>query len=159
MASPSPQVVAILVLVSSLASPALAQEEPAAPYEVASVRLRYGIALRQGLQQDLGPGLQYAGWTPNDFAGSARYWFMPMVGGGVSAQREGFALFTTRATRDRVSGGGLLRAPCQPEAFALFTPAATRDRVSGGGLLRISAGPSARLMLGPITLEGLVGYQ
>jgi hypothetical protein len=133
MASPSPQVVATLVFVSlALAAPAFAQEESPPPYEVASVRLRYGISLRDGAQLDLGRGLQYSGWTPNDFAGSARYWFMPLVGAGLSAQREGFALFTTDAAR---------------------------TRVSGGGLLRISGGPSARLLLGPITLEGLVGYQ
>jgi hypothetical protein len=131
MASPSPKVVATLIL-WSLAAPVMAQEEPAAPYETASLRLRYGVALRQGVQADLGPGLQYAGWTPNDFAGSVRYWFGPMLGAGLSAQREGFALFTTDTGR---------------------------SRVSGGGLLRINAGPSGRLLLGPITLEALLGYQ
>src|SRR5205823_8378071 len=80
----------------------------------------------------LGPGLQYSGLTPNDFAGQARYWFSPLVGAGLSAQREGFALFTTDGTR---------------------------SRVSGGGLLRISAGPAGRVLVGPITLEALVGYQ
>ncbi|HYV47038.1 MAG TPA: carboxypeptidase regulatory-like domain-containing protein [Myxococcaceae bacterium] len=132
MASPSPKVVAILVILLAMAAPARAQEEPAAPYEMASLRFRYGVSLRQGVQADLGPGLQYTGWTPNDFAGSGRYWFGPMIGAAVSAQREGFALFTTDGTR---------------------------TRVSGGGLLRINAGPSGRLMLGPITLEALVGYQ
>lgn len=132
MASPSPKVVAILVILSALAAPALAQEEPPAPYEMVSLRLRYGVALRQGVQVDLGPGLQYSGLTPNDFAGSGRFWFTPMLGAGASLQREGFALFTTDGTR---------------------------SRVSSGGLLRISAGPSGRLLLGPITLEALVGYQ
>ena len=132
MASPSPQVVATLLILCAVAAPAVAQEEPPPPYEVASLRFRYGLALLQGVQSDLGPGLQYSGLTPNDFAGSGHYWFMPMLGAGASVQREGFALFTTDGTR---------------------------SRVSSGGLLRINAGPSGRLLLGPITLEALVGYQ
>jgi len=133
MAFPPPQVAAAagLVLAFTLAAPAGAQEaEP--PYEVTSVRLRYGMALRNGDQQDLGPGLQYSGLTPNDFALSARYWLSRQLGAGLFAQREGFALFTTDGTA---------------------------ARVSGGSLLRLSGGPSGRLHLGPLSLEALLGWQ
>ncbi|NMO22418.1 hypothetical protein HG543_47320, partial [Pyxidicoccus fallax] len=55
---------ALVLLV--LASPASARAQQVA--EHASLRLRYGVSLRDGQQADVGPGLTYEGLTPNDLA-------------------------------------------------------------------------------------------
>jgi hypothetical protein len=113
---------------------ALAQEADAAPtgpwLEPASLRLRYGVAMRSGEQVDTGPGLTYSGLTPNDlelwalYYGLGREW----LGAQVRLQREGFTL-------NRES-----------------------DRVTGGSLLRLSLGAVARRPLGPVVGELGLGY-
>jgi hypothetical protein len=102
------------------------------PEELFEVRLRYGMAWRTGSQRDTtGPGLGYAGLTPNDPSLQAWVWpLFDLFGVTASFGREGFALF------DRT----------------------TNERVTGGGLLRAQAGVTARLRLGPVRLEPVVGY-
>lgn len=102
--------------------------EPSAVGELTAVRLRYGVALRQGAQQDIGPGLTYSGMTPNDVAVAASVFGAGHFGGILSVQREGFALY---------GEGG---------------------KVTGGSLWRGHLGPAARLVLGPLRLEALIGY-
>lgn len=94
--------------------------------------MRYGVAYRTGSQQDTtGPGLGYTGLTPNDPSVQAWVWpLFDVLGVTASFGREGFALF------DR----------------------ATNERVTGGGLLRAQAAVTARLRLGPVRLEPVVGY-
>ncbi len=94
-------------------------------------RIRYGVAVRSGSQQDAGPSsLTYNGLTPNDLALSGWGWFA--LGGHLGAFLN-----------------------LQREAFALF---AANSRVTGGGLIRASLGPTGRLTLGPVRLEAAVGY-
>jgi hypothetical protein len=126
---------ALLVSAVSVAQPAGQVEARAtsasnAVGELGTVRLRYGVALRQGSQTDLGPGLSYSGLTPNDVALSATWFGVGHLGGVLSLQREGFALNDD-----------------------------AQVRVTQGSLLRVHAGPSGRLALGPARLEALVGYQ
>lgn len=104
-------------------------DAPSALLERGTVRLRYGVSLRQGQQQDVGPGVVYNGMTPNDVALSATWFPVGLFGGALSVQREGFSLLDEG------------------------------ERVTGGGLVRASAGPVARVLLGPLKLEGHVGYQ
>ncbi len=94
------------------------------------MRLRFGLAMRSGQQTDLGPGLTYQGITPNDLALSGAWW----VGGGhfglaLAGQREGFSLLGSAG-----------------------------EQITGGSLWRAHLGPTARFPLGPVMLEGLVGY-
>jgi len=113
---------------------ALAQEAAASPagpgLEPASLRLRYGVAVRSGEQVDTGPGLTYSGLTPNDlelwalYYGLGREW----LGAQVRLQREGFTLNSES------------------------------DRVTGGSLLRLSLGAVARRRLGPVVGELGLGY-
>lgn len=120
-----------VVLCALGGEPAHAQEpQPPPVSELFALRARYGVALRQGEQTDLGPGLAYSGLTPNDFAFALRYFGEGVIGAAASVQREGFALFT-----------------------------ADRTPVTGGGLIRAGGGPAGRLVLGPLTVEALVGYQ
>jgi hypothetical protein len=113
---------------------ALAQAEApalAAPgLEPASLRLRYGFAVRSGKQRDAGPGLTYSGLTPNDFEAWAAYYGLgrEWLGAQARLQREGFTL-------NRES-----------------------DRVTGGSLLRLSLGAVARRQLGPVVGELGLGY-
>ncbi|RKG95002.1 hypothetical protein D7V97_37975 [Corallococcus sp. CA053C] len=116
--------VLLLALVCSRASGA----EPLEP-ERASLRLRYGLAQREGQQVDVGPGLTYAGLTPNDGALTLTGWTAGFLGGQVDLQREAFDL------RD-----------------------AAAVRVTGGSLARGSVGPRGRLFLGPVRLELGAGY-
>lgn len=112
----------LLVLV---AAPSVRAEEVR---ERASLRLRYGIALRNGQQADVGPGLTYDGFTPNDLAVMGTAWAGAWLGGWASVQREGFDL-----KEDSV-------------------------RITGGSLLRASVGPRARAFLGPVRAELGAGY-
>jgi len=122
--------VAVLVLPGGAGAQQVPPAKPAPVGEIATLRLRYGVALRSGQQSDLGPGLTYSGLTPNDAALTGAGW----LGGGhfglaLSAQREGFSL---------LGAGG--------------------ERITSGSLWRAQAGPTARLGLGPLRLEGQVGY-
>jgi hypothetical protein len=111
-----------------------AQELPAAPtgptLERAAVRLRYGLALRQGEQVDPGPGLTYSGATPNDLAvwatvyGLGQEW----LGAQLHVQREGFSL-NNESTE-----------------------------VTAGSLLRFSVAAVGRRRLGPVLGELSLGY-
>jgi hypothetical protein len=97
--------------------------------DILTARLGYGLQLRQGAQSDLGPGLSYDGYSPNDFALDAS-WFL---GGGalgltLSGEREAFAL----------NGG--------------------TAQVTGGALFRAHLLPTLRLALGPLELRGMAGY-
>jgi hypothetical protein len=115
---------ALVLLV--LVSPASARAEPAA--ERASLRLRYGVSLRDGRQADVGPGLTYEGLTPNDLSVLGTGWVGPWLGAWAGVQREAFDL----------KEGGV--------------------RITGGGLLRASVGPRARAWLGPVRVEAGAGY-
>jgi hypothetical protein len=115
---------ALVLLV--LVPPASARAEPVA--EHASLRLRYGVALRDGQQADVGPGLTYEGLTPNDLAAVGMGWVGPWLGAWAGVQREAFDL----------KEGAL--------------------RITGGSLLRASVGPRARLFLGPVRAEVGAGY-
>ncbi len=95
-----------------LASPGGASaQEPAAPevLERAALRLRYGLALREGAQREPGPGLTYTGVTPNDVAvwGTVYGLGLEWLGGQLSVQREAFTL---RQESERITEGSLLRA-------------------------------------------------
>lgn len=117
--------------VSNAATPApLAKKRPEELFEV---RLRYGVAYRNGGQTDAtGPGLSFDGITPNDPGLQAWVWplFGGLVGFSAGVSREGFALF------DRTSSA----------------------RVTGGGLFRAHGAATARFRLGPVRLEPVVGY-
>ncbi|MFP2962950.1 hypothetical protein ACLEPN_35550, partial [Myxococcus sp. 1LA] len=115
-----------LVLLVLLATPA-AHAEPVA--ERASLRLRYGLSLRDGHQTDVGPGLTYEGFTPNDLAVVGTGWLgTSWLGAWAGVQREAFDL--------------------REEAL----------RITGGSLLRASVGPRARAFLGPVRAELGAGY-
>ncbi|WP_326491810.1 MSCRAMM family protein [Myxococcus stipitatus] len=104
--------------------PVLAEEV----LERASLRLRYGVALRSGEQADVGPGLTYDGFTPNDLGAVGTFWVGSWLGAWAGVQREGF---------DLKEGA---------------------TRITGGSLLRASAGPRTRLLLGPVRAELGAGY-
>ncbi|AEI65394.1 collagen binding domain-containing protein [Corallococcus macrosporus] len=115
-----------LVLLVLLATPAAHAEAVA---EHASLRLRYGLSLRDGRQADVGPGLTYEGFTPNDLAAvGTGWWGTSWLGAWAGVQREAFDL--------------------REEAL----------RITGGSLLRASVGPRARLFLGPVRAELGAGY-
>ncbi|QSQ19407.1 carboxypeptidase regulatory-like domain-containing protein [Pyxidicoccus parkwayensis] len=115
----------LLLVLLVLATP-LAQAEQVA--EHASLRLRYGVSLRDGQQADVGPGLTYDGMTPNDLAAVGTGWVGRWLGAWAGVQREAFDL----------KEGSL--------------------RITGGSLLRASVGPRARLFLGPVRAEVGAGY-
>jgi hypothetical protein len=125
---------ALLVALLLLASPAVAADlapdaaPPSSLLERMSVRVRYGVALRAGAQQDVGPGLVYGGLTPNDLAVAGGWFPHDHLGLGLSVQRESFAL---------LEGG---------------------TQVTGGALLRLGAGPVGRVVFGPVKLEAQGGY-
>ncbi|QSQ18264.1 carboxypeptidase regulatory-like domain-containing protein [Myxococcus landrumensis] len=96
--------------------------------ERASLRLRYGLALRNGAQVDVGPGLTYDGFTPNDLAATGTFWAGSWLGGWAAVQREGFDLKEGTV------------------------------RITGGSLLRASVGPRVRTWLGPVRAELGAGY-
>lgn len=94
------------------------------------LRLRYGVSLRSGLEQDAGPGLSYSGLSPNDVAFAGWFWFLLGDHLGVTAavQREGFGLYDGSS------------------------------RVTQGGLLRANVGPTGRIRFGPVRLEAAAAY-
>ncbi|MFP2912688.1 hypothetical protein ACLESD_48295, partial [Pyxidicoccus sp. 3LFB2] len=92
-----------------LASPPPARAEQVA--EHATLRLRYGVALRDGQQSDVGPGLTYEGLTPNDLAAVGTGWVGPWLGAWAGVQREAFDL---KEGAVRITGGSLLRASVGP---------------------------------------------
>ncbi len=96
--------------------------------ERASLRLRYGVSLRDGQQADVGPGLTYEGLTPNDVAMVGTAWPLAWLGGWVGMQREAF---------DLKEG---------------------TQRITGGSLVRASLGPRVRASLGPVLGEAGLGY-
>nr|WP_323378950.1 carboxypeptidase regulatory-like domain-containing protein [Pyxidicoccus xibeiensis] len=96
--------------------------------EQATLRVRYGVALRDGRQVDVGPGLTYEGLTPNDLAAVGTVWVGPWLGAWARVQREAFDL----------KEGTL--------------------RITGGSLVRASVGPRARALLGPVRAEVGAGY-
>lgn len=85
--------------------------------------------MRNGRQRDLGPGLDYQGQSPNDVGLSAAL-FSGNFGGALSLQREGFGLYSEDG-----------------------------NKVASGALYRAGLGPACRIQLGPLRLEGLLGYQ
>ncbi|MCP3104169.1 carboxypeptidase regulatory-like domain-containing protein [Myxococcus sp. K15C18031901] len=124
--TPVPILARLAPLLLVLLSPrsALAEEV----LERASLRLRYGVALRNGAQADVGPGLTYDGFTPNDLAAVGTFWAGSWLGAWAGVQREGFDLKEGSA------------------------------RITGGSLVRASVGPRARLLLGPVRAEVGAGY-
>lgn len=98
--------------------------------EAAQVRLHYGVAVRNGTEDDGGPGLTYSGVTPNDLAGSLWLWFL--------------------------FGNHLgLTANFGREAFSLVSDTGP---ITSGGLIRFSAGPTGRVRFGPVRLEAAASY-
>ncbi|WP_328285515.1 MSCRAMM family protein [Myxococcus sp. NMCA1] len=115
-----------LVLLVLLATPSAHADAVA---EHASLRLRYGLSLRDGRQADVGPGLTYEGFTPNDMAAVGTAWLgTSWLGAWAGLQREAFDL----------REGAL--------------------RITGGSLWRASVGPRARAFLGPVRAELGAGY-
>ncbi|RKH00916.1 hypothetical protein D7X74_38210 [Corallococcus sp. CA047B] len=121
----------LLFLLLALLCHRAARAEPLEP-ERASLRLRYGLSVRQGEQVDVGPGLTYKGVTPNDGALTLTGWGTGPVGRSLGVQLD-----------------------LQREAFDLKDASV---RVTGGSLARGSVGPRGRLFLGPVRLELGAGY-
>ncbi|MFZ5440544.1 MAG: MSCRAMM family protein [Myxococcota bacterium] len=98
--------------------------------ELAQVRFRYGVAIRNGTESDAGPGLSYSGVSPNDLAFTGWLWFLLGDHLGLTAglQREGFSLLDSGST------------------------------VTSGGLLRAFVGPTGRVRFGPARLEAAAAY-
>ncbi|RJS18108.1 hypothetical protein DRW03_26635 [Corallococcus sp. H22C18031201] len=119
-------IVPLLLALVAIAPAAFAQSS--GDGEHASLRLRYGLSLRQGQQSDVGPGLTYDGMTPNDVSAQATGWVGSWLGAWASVQREAFDLKAEGA------------------------------RVTGGSLWRASVGPRVRALLGPVRLEVAAGY-
>lgn len=123
----------ILLAAAAQAQPAVTASAPPQERtrdESAQVRARYGVAIRSGTENDLGPGLSYAGVSPNDVALTGWLWFLVGDHLGLTAggQREGFSL----QDAGRV--------------------------VTSGALLRAFLGPTGRVRLGPVRLEAAVAY-
>ncbi len=110
---------------------AQAEEAPASGsgMEQAAFRLRYGLSLREGQQVDLGPGLTYSGFTPNDLAVWAAVYGpgLDWLGAQLSVQREAFTFSRESA---RVTEGSLLRASLGVVARRQFGP--LRGELSAG---------------------------
>ena len=96
----------------------------------AQVRLRYGVAVRNGTETDSGPGLSYSGVSPNDLALTGWLWFL---------------------LGDHLG----LTAGVQREAFSLLDDGTT---VTSGALMRAHVGPTGRVRLGPVRLEAAASY-
>jgi hypothetical protein len=94
--------------------------------ERATLRLRYGMALREG-GQERGPAVSYGGLTPNDVALWAAVFGDGWLGAWAGVQREGFSLLEGE---ERVTGGGLLRASVGPAARVGLGP--VRAELSAG---------------------------
>lgn len=94
------------------------------------LRLRYGVAIRNGAENDAGPGLSYSGFSPNDLAFTGWAWLL-------LGQHLGLT-------------GGFQR-----EAFSLLDQGTA---VTSGGLVRAHLGPAGRVTLGPARLEASASY-
>ncbi|WP_233261883.1 collagen binding domain-containing protein [Vitiosangium sp. GDMCC 1.1324] len=94
--------------------------------ERASLRLRYGLALREGAQES-GPAVTYGGMTPNDVALGATVFGEGWLGAWAGVQREGLSL---SKDAQLVTGGGLLRASVGPAARVFLGP--VRAELSAG---------------------------
>jgi carboxypeptidase family protein len=86
--------------------------------ERASVRLRYGLAFREG-GQEAGPGVTYSGMTPNDVALGLSAFGEGWLGAWAGVQREGFSL---SLGSESVTGGALVRASVGPAARVFLGP-------------------------------------
>jgi hypothetical protein len=93
----------------------------------ASLRLRYGLSFREGSQLGVGPGVSYAGMTPNDVALWAAVYGPEWWGAWLSVQREGFSLTDGQGFS---TGTGLLRASVGPVAWRRWGP--VRAELSAG---------------------------
>ncbi|KFA91321.1 hypothetical protein Q664_22810 [Archangium violaceum Cb vi76] len=115
----------MLLLALTLGAPisAWAQGEAA---EWASVRLRYGLAFREGAQE-AGPAVSYSGMTPNDVALGLSAFGGGWWGGWARVQREGFRL---SLGSESVTGGALVRASVGPAARVFLGP--VRAELSAG---------------------------
>jgi hypothetical protein len=126
--------VTVLAGAPVLAEPAVQARGPEASApkrdERWQLRLRYGVAIRQGAETDSGPGLSYSGYSPNDLAFAGWLWLLlgDHLGLTAGAQREAFSL---------VDQGSV---------------------VTSGGLLRAHVGPTGRVRLGPVRLEAAASY-
>lgn len=123
--------VAVLLLAApsfAQQSPEISEEAPPASGEVANLRARWGLSLRSGGQEDLGPGLTYRGMTPNDLAVSGTYYGPWVVGAAAGLQREGFGLFSSAG------------------------------RVTQGSLLRAHLAAASRVPIGPVRVDAMLGY-
>ena len=98
--------------------------------DTAQVRLRYGLAVRSGVENDAGPGLSYSGFSPNDLAFTGWAWFLLSEHLGLT--------------------GGVQR-----EAFSLIENGTT---ITSGSLLRMNVGPTGRVRFGPVRLEAAASY-
>ncbi|MCY1075565.1 carboxypeptidase regulatory-like domain-containing protein [Archangium lansingense] len=116
---------AVLLLALTLGAPISAWAQ-GVPAEQASVRVRYGLAFRQGAQE-VGPTVSYGGMTPNDVALWAAVFGEGWLGAWASVQREGFSL---SQEAQLVTGGSLLRASVGPAARVFLGP--VRAEVSAG---------------------------
>jgi hypothetical protein len=114
----------LLALTLLAAGTASAQVAP----ERASLRLRYGLAFRQGTQE-AGPSVTYGGVTPNDLALGVTAFGERWWGGWLHVQREGFSLSRGDS---RITGGGLLRASMGPAARFTLGPVRTELGVGYG---------------------------
>ncbi|MDC0714313.1 carboxypeptidase-like regulatory domain-containing protein [Stigmatella sp. ncwal1] len=124
-----PSLLALVVLaLLGLPRDGLTQGVEAEGWERASLRLRYGVAHRDGQQAAPSPGFRYSGMTPNDMAAWATVYGWAWLGGWAGVQREGFSLLRESA------------------------------RVSEGSLWRASGGVVTRLGLGPVRAELSAGY-
>jgi hypothetical protein len=118
---------------NALAEVTVSSRAPAADApsgDLFQARLRYGVSVRSGSEQDLGPGLSYSGVSPNDLAFSGWWWLLlgRHLGLTAAVQREGFALYDGDT------------------------------KVTQGGLLRASAAPTGRIGFGPARIELAAGY-
>ena len=109
---------------------ASAVKQPGQSDDAAQVRLRYGVAIRNGTETDSGPGLQYDGLSANDLALTGWLWFL-----------LGDHLGLTGAV--------------QREAFSLID---NGTQVTSGALLRAHLGPTGRVRFGPVRLEAAASY-
>jgi hypothetical protein len=114
----------VLLLALTL-GPLIAPAQQDSP-EHATLRLRYGMALREG-GQERGPAVSYGGRTPNDVALWAAVFGDGWLGAWAGVQREGLSFFKGE---ERVTGGGLLRASVGPAARVSLGP--VRAELSAG---------------------------
>lgn len=98
--------------------------------EILGAKVRYGVVLREGSQEDQGPGLSYDGLTPNDVQLQLGYFPLDLIGAELQVEREAFGLFQSSGSQ-----------------------------VTSGALLRGHLGPKLRVKFGPVRLEALGAFQ